>query len=262
MSGRFEGKVAFVTGAGQGQGSCHIAALAADGADIVAVDLQDPEASESFAAAIQGARAAGRRVIARQCDVRDGARLTQIADEAMAGFGRIDIVLANAGILGPVGPFMELVPDEVQRTMDVNFLGVWNTCRATVPHLIAGGRGGSIIITSSLFGLKGYANLAAYSASKHAVVGLMRSLAIELGPHLIRVNSVHPTTVLTPMLTDVTPVGPGHEDSVERLRGLHLLPIPWVESEDVTAAITFLASDEARYMTGVALPLDGGASVR
>lgn len=259
---RFAGRVAFVTGAGQGQGAKHIAALAADGADIVALDRQDPDSPGSFADAVAAVRAAGGRIIARRADVRDEAALVEVAAEAMAEFGRIDIVLANAGVLGPTGPFLDLPADEVQRTLDINFNGVWNTCRATVPHLIAGGRGGSIVITSSLFGLKGYANLCAYSASKHAVVGLMRSLAIELGRHNIRVNSVHPTTVLTPMLTDATPVGPGHEDNVARLRTLHLLPMSWLEAEDVTNAILFLASDDARYMTGVALPLDGGASIR
>ena len=259
---KFRDRVAFVTGAAQGQGARHVEALAVEGADIVAVDLQDPGESASFVQAEAAVRAAGRRILTRQCDVRDELALAAIADEAADAFGRIDIVLANAGILGPTGPFMELTEDAVRRTMDVNFFGVWNTCRVTVPHMLAGGRGGSIVITSSLFGLKGYANLSAYASSKHAVVGLMRSLALELGAHGVRVNSVHPTTVLTPMLTDATPVGPGHEDNVERLRGLHVLPISWLDAEDVTRAICFLASDEARYITGVALPLDGGASIR
>lgn len=260
--GRLAGKVAFVTGAAQGQGRSHVVRLAEEGANIVAVDLQDPSAAggvNEFAATVELVRNCGGEILARQCDVRDGARLAEIAAEGHARFGRLDIVVANAGIIAAPSRFLDASFAELQRSIDINLYGVWHTCKATVPYLIAGERGGSVIITSSLLGLKAFATSAGYAASKHAVVGFMRSLALDLGPHRIRVNSLHPTTVDTPMLRALQPVGVSQEENAERLISMHALPVPWIDAVDVSHAVVYLASDESRYITGVTLPVDAGA---
>jgi len=154
--------------------------------------------------------------------------------------------------------------------LDINLTGAWHTVKAAVPHLIAGGRGGAVIITSSAAGLRGYPNIAHYVASKHGLVGLMRALALELAPHSIRVNSLHPTQVETDMILNDAMYrllrpdldSPGREDMAAASRAMHALPVPWVQAEDVTNALMFLASQESRYITGVALPIDAGCLVK
>ena len=154
--------------------------------------------------------------------------------------------------------------------IDVNLTGVWNTCRAAIPHLVAGGRGGSIILTSSSVGLRAVANVGHYAAAKHGVIGLMRTLALELAPHSIRVNSVHPTGVDTPMIQNESLYRlmvpgvehPTREDVAPVLESLNALPVPWVEPRDVSNAVLFLASDEARYITGVTFPVDAGMTIK
>jgi (+)-trans-carveol dehydrogenase len=277
MAGRVEGKVAFVTGAARGQGRSHALRLAEEGADVIAVDICKqidsvpmPMATpDDLAETVRQVEELDRRIVATQADVRDYAGLKQVLDEGVAQLGRLDIVAANAGI-GSFGAADELPEQTWQDMIDVNLTGVWHTCKAAIPHLKAGGRGGSIVITSSAAGLKGYANLAHYVSAKHGVVGLMRTLAQELAPHMIRVNSIHPTQVDTPMIMNETAFRlflPDHEhptveDFAPVSQTMNALPIPWVEPVDISNAVLFLASDEGRYITGVTLPVDAGTLIK
>jgi (+)-trans-carveol dehydrogenase len=275
--GRVRDKVAFVTGAGRGQGRSHAVRLAEEGADIIAVDLcanvdsvayplATPDDLEETAHQVE---AAGRRVIARQVDVRDTDQIHAALRDGVAELGRLDIVLANAGIAG-LAATSDLSEASWQEMIDINLTGVWRTCKASIPYLIEGGRGGSIVLTSSIAGLRGYSNISHYTAAKHGVVGLMRSLAIELAPYWIRVNCVNPTTVDSPMVMNESLFrffapdleNPTRDDFDTRSRQMHLLDIPWIEAIDVSNAILFLVSDEARYITGVPLAIDAGTSLR
>jgi (+)-trans-carveol dehydrogenase len=274
--GRVEGKVAFVTGAARGQGRSHAIRLAEEGADIVAIDLcaqvdsvaypmATPEDLEETVAQVE---ALDRRIVAARADVRDGAQLSRVLDEATATLGRLDIVCANAGIYSQ--GVMADMPEQKWRDMiDINLTGVWLTCKAAIPHLVAAG-GGCMILTSSAIALRPSANIGHYGAAKHGVVGLMRTLALELAPNMIRVNSVHPTGVDTLMIQNdamYRQMAPGvehptREDIAPVLQSLNALPIPWVEPIDVSNAVLFLASDEARYITGVAFPVDAGMVIK
>jgi len=274
---RLEGKVAFVTGAARGQGRSHAVRLAEEGADIVAVDIASQIDTVPYPMGTAGdltetvdeVEALGGRIVASQVDVRDYGALKAALDDGVAKFGRLDIVAANAGIVS-FGRAEELSDGTWQDVLDVNLTGVWHTVKAAIGHLRAAG-GGSIVITSSGAGLKGNANLAHYVASKHGVVGLMRSLANELAPDMIRVNTIHPGSVDTEMIQNQAtyhlflPDRDGdisREDVPPAFRALSALPIPWVESVDISNAVVFLASDEARYITGVTLPVDAGSLVK
>jgi (+)-trans-carveol dehydrogenase len=279
MTGRVEGKVAFITGAARGQGRSHAVRLAQEGADIIAVDLCDQVDSvpyqmatpEDLADTVKQVEALDRRIVATQADVRDYGALKSALDEGVAQLGRLDIVCSNAGIAS-FGPADELDETTWRDMIDINLTGMWHTCKAAIPHLVEGGRGGSIVITSSDAGLKGFPNLAHYVSAKHGVVGLMRTLALELAPHMIRVNSLHPTTVNTDMIQnaptyelfapDLAEKDRTKERLTERFQALNALPIPWVEPVDISNAVLFLASDEARYITGVPLPVDAGFMVK
>jgi (+)-trans-carveol dehydrogenase len=272
--GRVAGKVAFITGAARGQGRSHALRLAAEGADIIAVDLCGQLSSVEYPLATaedlertaQAVEDLDRRVVAVQADVRDLASLERALSLGVAELGRLDIVAANAGILSS-GSLAELGELAWREMIDVNLSGVWRTCKAAIPYLIEGGRGGSIVLTSSVAGLKSYPNLAHYVAAKHGVTGLARALAVELAPHRIRVNSVHPTQVDTDMIQNDVMYrlfrpdldSPGRADFAEASRATGLLPVDWVEAADVSSALLFLASDDARYITGIALPVDAGA---
>lgn len=278
MTGRVAGKVAFVTGAAKGQGRSHCVRLAEEGADIVAIDICGPietltdypagtvEELEETAALVQKH---GRRVVHRQVDVRDLAALERVVQDGIDELGHLDIVVANAGIAS-YGKSWDLSPAMWRDIVDINLTGVWNTTRAVIPHLIEAGQGGSIILTGSLNSVKGSANIAHYTAAKHGVVGLMRSLTNELGEYYIRVNTVNPTCVNTDMVLNdgcralfVPEVeSPSDDLYLERLRTMNAIPVPWVEAIDISNAVLFLASDEARYVTGVALPVDAGAATR
>jgi (+)-trans-carveol dehydrogenase len=274
--GRLENKVAFITGAARGQGRSHAVRLAQEGAEIIAVDICEqidsviyPMSTEDdLAETVRLVEALDRRIIATKADVRDLAGLTAAVDAGVAELGRLDIVVANAGISG-FGGVVDLTSEEWEDVTSVNQTGVWHTCKATVPHLRAHGDGGSIVITSSAAGLHAFANLAHYAAAKHALVGLMRVLAVELGPDKIRVNSIHPTQVNTPMLmnSQIYPLfcpdveNPGPDDLAPVSQSMHTLPVPWVEAVDISNAIVFLASEEGRYITGVPLPVDAGADL-
>jgi SDR family mycofactocin-dependent oxidoreductase len=273
--GRVEGKVAFITGAARGQGRSHAIRLAEEGADIIALDLlepipgapYDPATPEDLAETVSRVEALDRRIVAEKADVRDFEQIEAVLDKGVAEFGRLDIVSANAGISTAMAPAETLEEDIWRDMIDVNLSGVWRTAKAAIPHLKAGGRGGSIILTSSDAGLFGYPNIAHYVAAKHGVVGLMRTLALELAPDMIRVNSIHPTTVDTPMVNNEATFAlfrpdlehPTVDDFKEAAVGMNALPIPWVEAIDISNALLWLASDEARYVTGVTLPVDAGA---
>lgn len=273
---RVDGKVALITGAARGQGRAHAVRLAEEGADIVAVDIcADVETvpypgatSEDLEITTKLVAELDRRIISRQADVRDFAALQKVVDEAVAEFGHIDIVCANAGI-GSWAPTWELTDEVWVAVVDVNLTGVWKTAKAAIPHMIARKTGGSIIITSSAAGLAGLSNAGHYAAAKHGVVGLMRTLAVELAPHNIRVNTVHPTTVDVPMIDNPhvrrlflpDSENPSKEDVEAVMKGLNALPIPWVEAVDISNAVLWLASDESRYVTGIQLPVDAGATM-
>ena len=277
MPGRVEGKVAFVTGAARGQGRSHAVRLAQEGADIIAVDLAGQVASVPYPMAtpedldqtVKEVEALDRRIVATKADVRDYGALKKALDDGVAQLGRLDIVSANAGIAS-FGRAEELPEQTWQDMIDTNLTGVWHAAKAAIPHLIAGGRGGSIVLTSSAAGLKAYANVAHYVSAKHGVVGLMRTLALELAPHMIRVNSLHPTQVDTDMvmneftfkLFSPDTENPTIEDFGPASQAMNALPIPWVEPVDISNALLFLASDEARYITGVTLPVDAGTVIK
>jgi SDR family mycofactocin-dependent oxidoreductase len=277
MTGRVEGKVAFITGAARGQGRSHAITLAREGADIIAVDIAAQIASvpypmatpEDLAQTVKEIEATGRRIVAAQVDVRDYDALKQALDEGVAQLGRLDIVSANAGIVS-YGRAEDLAGQTWQDVIDVNLTGEWHAAKAAIPHLRAGGRGGSMILTSSDAGLKPLQNLAHYVAAKHGVIGLMRTLALELAPDFIRVNALAPTTVDTPMVMNEATYrlfrpdldNPTAEDMAEASRATNVLPIAWVEPVEISNALLWLASDEARYVTGVALPVDAGQAIK
>ncbi len=278
MAGRVEGKVAFITGAARGQGRAHAVRLAEEGADIIAVDickqidsvaipLATPEDLAETADLVKGLN---RQIYTAEVDTRDFDALKAAVDAGVDQLGRLDIIIANAGI-GNGGATLDKTSEGDWTDMiDVNLGGVWKTVKAGVPHILAGGRGGSIILTSSVGGLKAYPHTGHYVAAKHGVVGLMRTFAVELGAQNIRVNSVHPTNVNTPLfMNDGTMKlfrpdleNPGPDDMKVVGQMMHTLPIGWVEPEDIANAVLFLASDEARYVTGVTLPIDGGSCLK
>jgi (+)-trans-carveol dehydrogenase len=278
MAGRVEGKVAFITGAARGQGRSHAVRLAQEGADIIAIDickqidsvripLSTPEDLAETADLVKGL---DRRIYTAEVDVRDFDALKAAVDAGVGQLGRLDIIVANAGI-GNGGATLDKTSEGDWTDMiDVNLGGVWKTVKAGVPHLLAGGRGGSIVLTSSVGGLKAYPHTGHYVAAKHGVVGLMRTFAVELGQHNIRVNSVHPTNVNTPLFMNDGTMrlfrpdlqDPGPDDMKVVAQMMHTLPIGWVEPEDISNAVLFLASDEARYITGVTLPIDAGSCLK
>jgi SDR family mycofactocin-dependent oxidoreductase len=269
MAGRVAGKVAFITGAARGQGRSHAIRLAEEGADIIAVDISRdydtvpyPMATEAdLAETVRAVEALDRRIVATQADVRDPAALKSAVDEGVAQLGRLDIACANAGI-ATVQSWDEVTPAIWQDTLDTNLTGVWNTIVASVPHLIAAG-GGSVICTSSTAGIKGLPFFAPYVAAKHGVVGIARTMANELARHSIRVNTVHPTGVDTPMGNGLG----GLESLINRDPNLgpiymNTLPVETVDARDISNAVLFLASDEARYVTGLEFTVDAGNTIR
>jgi SDR family mycofactocin-dependent oxidoreductase len=256
MSGRVAGKVAFITGAGRGQGRSHAIRLAEEGADIIAVDIcRDYEtvgygmaSAADLAETVQAVEGLDRRIVAA-------------VDEGVAQLGHLDIVSANAGIC-TVQAWDEVTPAVWQDTLDTNLTGVWNTIVVCAPHLITAG-GGSIICTSSTAGIKGLPFLAPYVAAKHGVVGIAKTMANELAAHKIRVNTVHPTGVDTPMGNGLG----GLEALIGRDPNLgpiymNSLPVENVDARDISNAVLFLASDEARYVTGLEFTVDAGNTIR
>ncbi|MQA13819.1 MAG: mycofactocin-coupled SDR family oxidoreductase [Pseudonocardiaceae bacterium] len=272
--GRVEGKVALITGAARGQGRAHALRLAEEGADIIAVDLCGQLESVPYAMATEADLAQtaqqvedlDRRILTAQADVRDLGLLQSTVSDGVSEFGRLDIVCANAGIAS-FAPTWELSEESWQEMIDVNLTGVWKTIKAAVPRLLEQGEGGSIILTSSIAGLIAFPNLAHYTAAKHGVTGLMRTLAVELAPYRIRVNSVHPTTVDTDMVNNDEIYslflggveGATRADAEVGMKALNGIPIPWVDPIDISNAVLYLASEESRYVTGTTQVIDAGA---
>lgn len=264
---RFTDKVAFITGIARGQGREHAIRLAAEGASIIGVDActafqsttYEPATEEDLAETVSAVTAVGGRIEASVADVRDAAGLKGALDRGLDTFGRLDLVVANAAICS-FGRLWELTESQWHETIDTNLTGVWNTLRLTVPVLLEQGEGGSIVVTSSGAGLKGLPMLAHYGATKWAITGMARTLANEVGDQSIRVNTVHPTAVKTPMGKDPSLKGlfdehPGFVRSFG-----NLLPVGSVETSDISDAVLWLLSDEARYVTGAAIPVDAGST--
>ncbi|MGV0787593.1 mycofactocin-coupled SDR family oxidoreductase [Mycolicibacterium sp. XJ2] len=271
--GRVAGKVAFITGAARGQGREHAVRLAEEGADVIAVDVCDDidaagypgptEADLADTAAL--VEKSGRRIVTAKADVRDLASLQTALERGVGELGPLDIVVANAGISADPAPAAMIRESAWQTMFDINVTGVWHTVKAALPHMTNGG--GSIILVSSMLGLRGGGYMAHYASAKHAVVGLMNSLANELAPQWIRVNSIHPGNILTPMIDNdhfrrtVRPdlTDPTMEDATQVIGHFHMLPKPVIEARAVSNAVLFFASDESQYITGAALPVDAGA---
>jgi SDR family mycofactocin-dependent oxidoreductase len=276
MGDRLTGKVALITGAARGIGRAQAVRFAQEGADIIALDICGPVDTVVVPPATpadldETARqviAAGGRIIEEIVDVRDTNAVQAATDRGVDRLGGLDIVCATAGVTSRALT-VDFTENVWQTMLDVNLTGVWATCRATAPHLIARGAG-SMILTSSIAGLKGLVGVAHYTAAKHGVVGLMRSLAKELAPHNVRVNTVHPTNVDTPMIQNDHVRGAfrpdletvTREQFAEAACSMNMLAIPWVEPVDVANACLFLASDEARYITSITLPVDAGSTQR
>ena len=274
---RFEGRVALITGAARGQGRSHAVRLAEEGADVVLVDActdvptvpYDQPGTEALEETRALVEKTGRRVVSHVADVRDRQALQRIVAEATDALGVVDIVIANAGVIS-FKPAQLLEGADWDEVLGINLTGAWNTVQPTLQPMIDRGQGGVIVMVSSAAGLKGPPNMAHYAAAKTGLVGLMRSLANELGPHGIRVNTLHPTTVDTEMVhwqgaydmfrPDLD--DPGRDDVVEQFQMLNVLPVPWIQPGDVTDGLLWLCSDEARYVTGVALPIDAGTVIK
>ncbi|MFD2414891.1 mycofactocin-coupled SDR family oxidoreductase [Amycolatopsis pigmentata] len=276
MPGKLDGKVVLITGAARGQGRSHALRLAEEGADILAIDIaaqvdsvQAPMATpEDLALTVLGVEALGQRVAAYQADVRDYDGLNSAVGQGVDELGRLDIVLANAGI--------GIAPSPVDERMDrrafddliaINLCGVRNTLQAAVPQMIQQGDGGAIVLTSSTQGLSGRGGngtgaMDGYVAAKHGVVGLMRSYANWLAPHSIRVNSIHPTGVNTPMIMNDAFGAFAEQSPTFGSAMSNLLPVGVIEASDVSNAVAFLVSNDARFITGVALPVDAGFMVK
>ena len=267
---RLAGKVAFITGAARGQGRSHAIRLASEGADVAISDICapvngnmiPPATPEDLEETVRLVEKTGQRVLARHVDVRDLAGLEAFAADTVAQLGRLDVVVANAGILGWANAW-ELDPADWQSVIDVNLTGVFHTVRATVPHLIRQGQGGSIILISSSAGLKGQPFTLHYTAAKHGVVGICRGLANELGEYDIRVNSIHPAGVETAMGEC-----PGLIDMIaakaETLGPVFMntLPYEMMPPEDISGTVAYLASDDARKVTGAQIAVDLGTTNR
>lgn len=268
--GLLDGRVAFVTGAARGQGRSHAIRLAREGASIVAVDVAaavsadvgyPPATSADLDETARLVKAEGGEILTRVVDVRDSAGLDAVVADGVAQFGRLDVVVANAGIVS-WGRFWEMSDDHWQSLIDVNLTGVWRTMKAAVPLMIAAGNGGSIITISSVAGIKSLPGQAHYSAAKHGVVGLTKTAAIELGEYAIRVNSIHPWGVETPMATS--------DERMAVIMAEHphfgasfasALPgLPMAQPDDISDGVVYLASDLSRAVTGTQLTIDMGAT--
>jgi len=265
--GKLDGKVAFITGAARGQGRSHAQRLAQEGADIIAVDICEQIPSVPYPMStpadleqtVKEVQAEGRRVWAKQVDVRDGAALRQAFEEGVAELGAVSIVLANAGI-GPMSP--DAGDQDWEDAIAVDLGGVYRTVRVAIPSMIEQAHGGAIVLTSSTSGLVGVGTndpgLLGYTAAKHGVIGLMRSWANYLAPHSIRVNCVAPTGVRTPMVVNEVTAAAVAADPSLASAWTNALPVDLVEPVDVSNAIAWLVSDEARYITGTVVPVDAG----
>lgn len=265
-----EGRVAFITGGARGQGRSHAIALARAGADIAICDSAselptvpyelgtEAELAETCALV----EAEGRRCVADRVDVRDLAGLEAFAARTASELGGLDFVIGNAGIYSYAPNTWELTEEQWDVMLDVNLGGVWRTCKATVPHMIAAGRGGVIVLISSVNGLRGIPGVAHYNAAKHGLVGLMRTLALELAPHGVRVNTLHPTAVATGMTQNDAMADALAAVESSGIDMTNLLPVELMEPEDVSNALVWLVSPLARYVTASVVPVDAGCTAK
>jgi (+)-trans-carveol dehydrogenase len=276
--GEFDGRVVFITGIARGQGRSHAVAFAREGAAIVGLDVceqldvsYEMSGREDLEETVRLVEAEDAGIVARVADIRDPGAIERVAEEGLQEFGRLDVVCANAGIgVNQIANSWELTIEHWRDMIDVNLTGQWNTVRATVPRLIETGPGGSIVFTTSLLAAKGMPNVANYAASKHGVSGLMKSLAIELAPYRLRANAVLPTQTLTPMIDNIAGYRafrpdleqPTQDDFAAASLLTTTFPEPWVQPEDITAAVLWLSSEQARYVTGVNLPVDLGSLLK
>jgi SDR family mycofactocin-dependent oxidoreductase len=267
--GRLSGKVALVTGAARGQGRSHAVRLAREGADLLILDICGPidglayptATTEDLEKTAQLVHEAGGRAISLTVDVRDARGLTEAVKRGVQELGHLDIVVANAGVI-QTQKWDEIQSEDWATVVGVNLTGTWNTCQAAIPHVIASG-GGSVILVSSVSGLKGLPFMSHYAASKHGVVGIMRSLSNELASQNVRVNSLHPTGVGTPMLAGMGPLAQYlDDDPTTRPLFDNALPTPLISADDVSNVVVFLASDEAKFITGHTMSVDAGATNR
>lgn len=274
--GRLDGQVAFITGAARGQGRSHAVRLAREGADIIAVDTTAEVKSvpyplataDDLAETVDQVKALDRRIVAAEADVRDSAALTAAVELGVAEFGRLDIAIANAGISSPA-PTLTMPDETWQDMIDINLTGVWKSLKASVPHIVRGGRGGAVVIVSSLAAIYANENTAHYGASKAGLVMLAKVMAKELAHESIRVNTVHPTMVNTDMiLNDATYrlfrpdlENPTREDFEVATRTLNKLPVAALEPSDVTETILHLVSQSGRYITGSMQVVDAGGQL-
>ncbi len=269
--GRLEGKVAFITGAARGQGRAHAVTLAREGAQVVAVDIceqidgvqYDLATREDLDETVRLVEELDQHCIAITADARDSAQMRAAADHTVAELGGIDVAVVNHGIV-MAGTWDQISDEDWDTMIDTNLNAVWRSARAVIPHLIERG-GGALLLTASSAGIRPFYGLTSYTAAKHGVVGLAKALAVELGPHWVRVNAICPGNVDTPMfhnpyIHDMFNGGPGgtRETAVFPAQACQLLPIPWYEAEAVSNAVVYLASDEGKYVTGTAFAVDAG----
>lgn len=269
QAGSLQGRVAFITGAARGQGRSHAVRLAAEGADIIALDICAPaSASVTYAPAtredldetVRLVEDRGRKILAREVDVRDDAALRELVADGMEQFGRLDIVVANAGVLS-WGRIWELTDEQWDTVIGVNLTGTWRTLRATVPAMIEAGNGGSVVVVSSSAGLKATPGNGHYSASKHGLTALTNTLAIELGEYGIRVNSIHPYSVETPMIEPeaMMEIFARHPSFVHSFPPMPVQPNGFMTADEVADVVAWLAGDGSGTVTGSQIPVDKGA---
>ncbi|OBB83974.1 mycofactocin-coupled SDR family oxidoreductase [Mycobacterium sp. 852002-30065_SCH5024008] len=269
QTGSLQGRVAFITGAARAQGRSHAVRLAREGADIIALDIcapasksltYTPATPEDLIETVRLVEAEGRKVLAREADIRDDAALRQLVADGVEQFGRLDIVVANAGVLS-WGRLWELTDEQWDTVIGVNLTGTWRTLRATVPAMIEAGNGGSIVVVSSSAGLKATPGNGHYSASKHGLTALTNTLAIELGEYNIRVNSIHPYSVDTPMIEPeaMMEIFARHPSFVHSFPPMPLQPNGFMTPDEVADVVAWLAGDGSGTVTGTQIPVDKGA---
>ena len=274
--GKFDEKVIFITGGARGQGRSHALELAREGATIVICDIlhQLPTVpyplatEEDLQDTVQKVKALKAECLGFKCDISKSNEIEDVVRQTIQEFGRIDGLIANAGIFSGGLPAWELNEDQWDESLAVNLKGVWLSCKYVIPHMLQQGSG-TIVLISSMAGLEGYHNCAHYVAAKHGVIGLMRALANELAPHNIRVNAICPSTVktestLNQFMYDLFAGGPkgSLDDLLRGMKEINLLPVDLIDPIDVTKAVLWLLSDDARYVTGLALPIDAGAGAK